>query len=296
MNQYPIALSHGIARFDYLTDSFMRRTNLRLWEWRRDLDRLHYFKGISEHLQQHGFEVYKTGVSFAASVEQRSRELGEQVKEILDKSGQEKVHMIGHSMGGLDARHMIIDEGMAKHVASLTSIGTPHLGTYFADWGLEHGGDEAIEALRRVIDLEGFLTLTRAERENFNERARHQEATNSVVYQTYTAVQDREQVFGLLRLPWQIIFDEEGENDGLVPARSQAWTAEIVSDAGEVKAVHQYRFPFAADHLNQIAWWDLDELRRAGWWRLSIFREKRRYEAAVRDVYLQIARNVSAIA
>ena len=49
MNHFPIVLSHGIARFDYLTDSILRRTYLRLWEWRRDLDRIHYFKGISDH-------------------------------------------------------------------------------------------------------------------------------------------------------------------------------------------------------------------------------------------------------
>ena len=39
------------------------------------------------------------------------------------------MHLIAHSMGGLDARHMIVREGMAERVASLTTVGTPHNGT-----------------------------------------------------------------------------------------------------------------------------------------------------------------------
>jgi len=37
-----------------------------------------------------------------------------------------KVHLFAHSMGGLDARHMITHLGMANRVRTLTTIGTPH--------------------------------------------------------------------------------------------------------------------------------------------------------------------------
>ena len=48
----------------------------------------------------------------------------------------EPVHLIAHSMGGLDARYMISCLDMADHVLTLTTLGTPHRGTSFADWGV----------------------------------------------------------------------------------------------------------------------------------------------------------------
>ncbi len=295
MNRYPIVLAHGIARFDFLTQSLLRRANLFIWDMSRAFDRLHYFKRIASTLQADGHRVYETDVNWAGPVETRAKDLRRQVEAALADSGAERAHIIGHSMGGLDARHMIVDEGMGDRVASLTTIGTPHLGTSFANWGLAHGGHEAIVALRQRLDLGGFLTLTATERAAFNERARHAEATNDVVYQTVASAQAGERVFGPIRFAWGIIFDQEGENDGLVPATSQAWTDRLVGDDGTAKSVPQRRFPFPADHLNQIGWWDLDELSRSRWWRLSVWREKERYEAAVRDIYRQIARDLAAL-
>ena len=48
----------------------------------------------------------------------------------------EKVHVIAHSMGGLDARYMISRLGMEDRVLSLTTVGTPHRGSKYADWGI----------------------------------------------------------------------------------------------------------------------------------------------------------------
>jgi triacylglycerol lipase len=294
MNQYPIILAHGIARLDHLSLTFLQRLDSLLWDRSNVFDELHYFRGIASYLQNNGFEVYKTGVRFAANVEDRARDLRLEVERILQQSAAEKVHIVGHSMGGLDARHMIVDEGMANRVASLTTIGTPHLGTSFADWGLAHGGDNVIKTLHQIIDLEGFLTLTRAARQVFNERAEPQEAANEVYYQTYASSQKKTNVFGLLRLPWQIIFDQEGANDGLVSLRSQEWTGELVGDKVS-KQVRQHHFPMPADHLNQIGWWDLEELIQPEWWKLNFIEEKRQFEKEIRQVYLKIANELSAL-
>jgi len=40
-------------------------------------------------------------------------------------------------MGGLDSRHAIsLRLGLAERVLTLTTLGTPHRGTAFADWGV----------------------------------------------------------------------------------------------------------------------------------------------------------------
>ena len=54
------------------------------------------------------------------------------LREILRKTGAEKVNIIAHSKGGLDSRWAISKLGLAPHVASLTTINTPHRGCVFA--------------------------------------------------------------------------------------------------------------------------------------------------------------------
>jgi triacylglycerol lipase len=291
---YPIILAHGIAPFDFITNRLLQRLNMLCWDLSLAFDRLHYFRLITTHLRHHKFAVYPSRVPFAARAEERAASLAREVLAVLEDSQQEKVHIIGHSMGGLDARRMIVQEDMADNVASVTTIGTPHLGTSFADYGLAHGGEQLINTLvDRSLDLTGFLDLTRDVWKTFNAEALRQEASNSVIYQTYAAAQERNLVFSPLRRPYEIIFEEEGENDGLVSVKSQRWTDKLVAIDGTEKAIIQKEFPIPADHLNQIGWWDISELRRPHWWRLHLIREKRRFEAAIRDVYLDIARSLS---
>ena len=45
------------------------------------------------------------------------------------QSPQEPVHVLAHSMGGLDSRFMISSLGMAQRVLTLTTLGTPHRGS-----------------------------------------------------------------------------------------------------------------------------------------------------------------------
>ncbi len=290
---YPIVLAHGIAPFDFITNKLLQRINVFCWDFSLAFDRLHYFRKISTHLRKHQFDVYATRVSFAASAQARAENLAVQIRNMLEQSDQEKVHIIGHSMGGLDSRRMIVQENMADKVASVTSIGTPHHGTSFADFGLAQGGEQLIALVDRKADFSGFLDLTRSIWKTFNEEVRNQEATNSVVYQTYAAVQERELLFPPLRPCWDIVYAEEGENDGLVSRDSQRWQEKLIADDGTEKVIIRKDFPIAADHLNQTGWWDIGELGRANWWRLNLLREKRQFEAAIRDVYLSIARSLA---
>jgi triacylglycerol lipase len=289
--QYPFILAHGITRPDYLIDFIIRK--LQLYDFSLISDRFHYFKGIASYLRKNGIEVYHSNVSFAADVETRAKELAREIQKILATTGHMKVHIIGHSMGGLDARHMIVHENMADKVATLTTIGTPHLGSPVANWVLEHDFDKIIEALREVINLEGAKSLTTTACREFNELARSAEAANAVIYQTYASSQTRELTFLPLQKTWQLINDQEGENDGLVSAQSQKWAKQLVGKDGTIKLIKQHDFPLPADHVNQMGWWHYD--RKLEWWNWGLFREKRQYEIAIKNIYLKIAHEVKAI-
>lgn len=293
--KYPIVLAHGIIRFDEIRRSLI--TALQSFLVDRSLlpDRTHYFRRIRSHLQKHNFEVHYSDVSWAGDVSVRGQELAQNINNILNGSRHEKVHIIAHSMGGLDARYAIVKEGIAGKVATLTTIGTPHLGTSAAVHMLAQGGDRAIEILTELFgfDAEGFLTLTPDARAWFNREAREAEVKNNVTYHVYASSQDKKKVLTILQPFWQIISDKEGANDGLVSVNSQLWTNKLVADDGATKPIHQYTFPVSADHLNELGWWDLNELRGSKWWQKNALHQRRQYEETIRHVYLQIAQRIS---
>ncbi len=285
----PIVLAHGIARFDILLE--ILRARMQLPE--TDLgDLFHYFKGIKSHLESHGFRVFDPNQDFAGPVDTRAEQLKARVEEAIAITGAEKVHIIGHSMGGLDARHMIVDKGMAQSVASLTTIGTPHRGTVLAEHVIDHGGLLLKEVLRPIINLDGFDDLRTDVCEDFNRRVEDAEATNQVVYQTFASSEDLHLIFAPLVASWIFIRDQAGKNDGLVPVSSQSWKRELIARDGRRKLITQKEFPLPADHLNQVGWWDPQEAANPLKVFQSHFKQKTDYENKIRDVYLDIAQSL----
>lgn len=254
---YPIVLAHGICRFDvFLNDCFKidNSNNQRL-------DMLHYFKGVRSMLRSKGYEVYHSSVSWAARVDTRADELKRNIQEILRKAGRGKVNIIAHSMGGLDARHMMFQyrnsDPIHKHVASLSTISTPHSGSPFADWGLRNLPKFIPMARSFGLDLEGVVDLTVASCRKFNENPEARDFEEKCVedegiqFRTYAGSQHFKGVFGLLKMPFCIIEKEEGKNDGLVSVQSAKWNEKYFEDDPALKE---------ADHLNELGWWDPDQI------------------------------------
>jgi triacylglycerol lipase len=285
----PLVLAHGIARFDNLLE--ILRTKFQLPETELG-DRFQYFRRIKTHLEAHGFQVFHPNQDFAGGVDLRAEQLRSRVNEVLASTGAEKVNIIAHSMGGLDARHMIVDKGMADKVATLVTIGTPHLGTILADHVIDHGGSALINVMRPFINLDGFDDLRITACEEFNRRAEHQEATNGVKYRTLAGAEEFARVFMPLMPAWKFINAQAGSNDGLVPVFSQAWRKELIANDGSRKPVQQNDFPVPADHLNEVGWWDPQESTSLLKLLQSRFKEKEEYEGRIRDVYLQIAESL----
>lgn len=140
----PIVLAHGLFGFTRIGLGPVTLTA--------------YFRGIPEALQAVGNRVLVTRVQPVAGVEHRARRLGDQ---IVQAFGDEPVHLIGHSMGGLDARRLAADESWRERILSITTIGTPHLGSSLADFAKLRVGRvfRLLEALK--IDTQGCLDVTR---------------------------------------------------------------------------------------------------------------------------------------
>ncbi len=112
--KYPVVLAHGMAGFDRLFGVY------------------EYWYGMPEALRDGGASVYVTQVSPFNSTEARGEQLLAQVQRIVAITGKSKVHLIGHSHGGLDVRYVAAVR--PDLVASVTTIGSPHKGAALADY------------------------------------------------------------------------------------------------------------------------------------------------------------------
>jgi triacylglycerol lipase len=276
----PILLAHGIARFDFIA----RQLDLFDGEEKED-DRAHYFRRIRSTLRAAGFDAHHSDVPYAAGVHVRARHLLRNVEQVLRETGAPRLHIIAHSMGGLDARHMLFegrDLRVHERVASLTTIGTPHLGTSFADWGVRRGAEAlALLEFLGIDSLDGFQDLTTDACREFDAKARPFEEWCGVEFQTYAGTQELRLVFAPLQVPWFVIHENEGANDGLVSLESARWRAPYFKDRLD------------ADHLNQVGWWDPNEAARFFPSLGGALLSRRRMEERIRELYLSIARGLS---
>ena len=167
-----------------------------------------------------------------ANYQENGKLLAEQVENVLRETGAEKVNLIGHSKGGIDARYAISKLGLANKVASLTTISTPHRGTSPADIlaGIVPDTDNVLYKLTNFFgkimgdkypDAAAALQqLTHEHMQKFN-----QEITNvdDVYYQSYGTTMLKVTDAPFFSLTYEILNQHEGENDGMVSVSSYRW-------------------------------------------------------------------------
>ncbi len=98
------------------------------------------FKGIDRALERAGYRVTVSFVHPTAGIERRARQLKRWILEHCDLSDGQRIVLVTHSMGGLDARFMLSRLGMESKVAALITICTPHRGSAYADWCVRNLG------------------------------------------------------------------------------------------------------------------------------------------------------------
>jgi triacylglycerol lipase len=201
----------------------------------RGLTLINYFPRIPELLRAAGNHVLVPRLSPTPGIACRAAQL----KEFLDReTPREPVHLLAHSMGGLDARFMISRLGMAPRVLSLTTLGTPHRGSAFADWGIRRF-ERLVKPILRLLGIptQGFYDLTTASCQAFNEQVPD---VPGVRYFSVAGRHDGHFLNPEWLLPYHIVLKEEGANDGVVSLASATYGEDV-----EV---------WDGDHLNLVNW------------------------------------------
>jgi triacylglycerol lipase len=193
---------------------------------------INYWGRIPEEFERRGIKVYYGGTDAWGSVESNARLLMRKIENIIRETGLDRINIIAHSRGGLEARYLISSLHADGLVASLTTISTPHRGvkamniifriprflyraaSFFVNLWFRIIGDKNPD----YYSSSGQLS----EREccKFN---KINEDKPSVYYQSYAAKMKyffSDIVYILLN---PIIKITDGDNDGLCPVYSAAW-------------------------------------------------------------------------
>ncbi|MCU1587331.1 MAG: hypothetical protein JWN31_824 [Frankiales bacterium] len=98
------------------------------------IDNRSIFTLLRRALRRRGFgRVITLNYSpFTQDVRQVARRLAELVEKTCEETGYERVHVIGHSLGGLIARYYVQRLGGDSRVHTVCTLGAPHAGTFAA--------------------------------------------------------------------------------------------------------------------------------------------------------------------
>lgn len=93
---------------------------------------------LSRTLRRRGFRwVYGMNYNpLGESIPSLAARLGRHIEDVLKTSGAPRVHLVGHSLGGIIARWYVQEMGGAENVDTCVTIGSPHGGTYAAYAGM----------------------------------------------------------------------------------------------------------------------------------------------------------------
>lgn len=210
--KYPIMLIHGIGHTDTESPDY----------WMR----------IPDALRLRGARVFFGGQDSFGSIKENGIQIAEKIIELTENGSADKLNLIAHSKGGLDARYAVSMCGISAKTVTLTTIATPHRGIRSID----------IMKRKRKISIKGLLwifnTMIRAggghrpesndEYEKlscdymdvFNQYVKN---ASGVYYQSYAFDMKNMRTDIAFALFYGIVKMHSGRNDGIVDVESAKW-------------------------------------------------------------------------
>lgn len=210
--RYPVLMVHGLGF--------------------RDWKHINYWGRIPGTLESRGAKVFYGHQDSWGTIEENAFCIRKSLLAALRETGAEKVNIIAHSKGGLDARYLISTLGMGKNVASLTTVSTPHHGSKtmdmlyrFPGWMFRAAG-WFVNLYFRILG-DKSPDFAHASRQVTTGACRRFNEDNpdfpGVYYQSYAIAMKRPSSDFLMVIPSFVTGLIEGENDGIVAVSSAAW-------------------------------------------------------------------------
>jgi triacylglycerol lipase len=242
---------------------------------------INYWGRIPKEMEKRGVKVYYGGTDAWGSVEKNAQVLKTRIENITGETGADKINIIAHSRGGLEARYLISSLHLHNSISSLTTISTPHRG---------------VKAMNIALSLPDFLyklvaffinlwckilgdknpDFYRSSRQLSERECSEFNKTNGdkppVYYQAYAAKMRYffSDLLYVLINPFLAITD--GENDGLCPVYSAKWGnfRGIITTEGKFGISHSgiidaYRIKYKGTDIPKFYIAILEDLSRKGY-------------------------------
>lgn len=262
-----IALVHGILGFD---DTQGLAGGL-----------VKYWGGLDGYLRSQGAKVTTPGSSATNSIPVRASQIQSSVNTWMTANGCSKVHLMGHSQGGLVIRYMVSNLGFSGKTQTVTTINSLHKGAPMADivlsvipsW-LQPFANSALGLLAKLVYRDGRpqdviamgKSLTVSYVKTFNTNSPNKSGIKYYSYGSQMAWADLIQhpIMALTHpITWAggLFYGLGGGNDGVVPLNSQKW--------GTWKGTpNAYWFATGIDHLQatNLAWSGQNFFDVQGWY------------------------------
>lgn len=211
--KYPLVLLHGIGF--------------------RDLQYFNYWGRIPKELTRNGAIVYYGHQEAWGTIEANAAAIKTTIEKVMEENHCNKVNLIAHSKGGLDARYLISGLHMEEHVASLTTMSTPHRGSELLNL-LNKLPDPVYHFIASLFDANyrklGDISpdcyhaskqLSASFCQEFNVQYPD---SPKVYYQSYASIVKNALGDSLLSIPNLLMFlAGASKNDGLVTVESARW-------------------------------------------------------------------------
>jgi triacylglycerol lipase len=225
--KYPIVLVHGVGAHD--------RGGM-----------IHFWGRIPDILKENNVKIFLGNTDSWGDYESNAKILKTTIDKILEDTKHEKVNIIAHSKGGLDARYFIWKYNYGEKVASLTTISTPHHGAEIADLiyrqKIVHSniGKKILRIFEKLYgdinpDLYNVINqLTADKMKEFNEKIG---IDPKVYYQSiYTTMKNSFDDLAFF-YSYRYIRKIRGDNDGIVSEYSAKWGDNIIKIEGGISHV-----------------------------------------------------------
>lgn len=282
-----IVLAHGILGFDKISslDQYKRINEIirespipshLIEDLLERVGSVRYFNGIEKHLKRtHNANVLTVAVSPSGSIRERGVKLRQEILNAIQTphapscfNPNAPIHIIAHSMGGLDSRYILSPgnpSNIGSKITSLTTIGTPHNGSPIANIfakGLDEKsslifGDLGEHFAKQILDSigikgDGINNLTTSYMEEFNEKYKRNE--NVKYYWTAGVGRSRDSGLetNLLLYPFYRLLISEGfnDNDGVVPLSSAEYKEKTAN--GITWSATKVGSDWHADHFDLV--------------------------------------------
>ncbi|MCM1132281.1 MAG: alpha/beta hydrolase [Ruminococcus flavefaciens] len=92
-----------------------------------------YWGRIPKTLEKYGSTVFFGFQDANGSIESNCETLKKSLLDFIAETGAEKVNIIAHSKGGVEARYLISTMGLDRYIASVITLSTPHNGSVSMD-------------------------------------------------------------------------------------------------------------------------------------------------------------------